>query len=300
MTLYGGRLGVDCNNATSTTPAPSYTASDIRNCHDAVEFEGIMDALFMFSYAAGLLVAGSLGDRYNNRWVLFYSMCGSSLAYSLLGWSKLWHYERIWLYVAAWIANGLLQSATWPTIVAIMGHWFPAGTRGTVLGVWSANASLGNIVGDSISGWVQAYGWVWVFFVPGAMLFLGGIIMLLCVRPQPEDVGLKLQEEPETPVVPTASPALVLHNIPPEPGQPRLQPNTSTDDMVASLLVQEPRSSDSDSDSASSNDASALLPSAKKQKSTISCWRAVCLPNVLIYSLAYACIKASNYALFFW
>lgn len=34
------------------------------------------------------------------------------------------HIYNIYLYCSLWVLNGLLQSAVWPCVVAVMGNWF--------------------------------------------------------------------------------------------------------------------------------------------------------------------------------
>jgi len=45
------------------------------------------------------------------------------------------------------IINGFSQSAGYPGLVAIMGNWFGKDSRGILLGLWSINSNLGNILG---------------------------------------------------------------------------------------------------------------------------------------------------------
>ncbi len=67
---------------------------------------------------------------------------------------------------------GLYQSTGWPTVVAVVGNWFPkgksvhdvvsfadAGRRGLVLGVWNAHASIGNIVGAVLPAALLSTNW---------------------------------------------------------------------------------------------------------------------------------------------
>ena len=54
---------------------------------------------------------------------------------------------------------GLYQSTGWPTVVAIMGNWFPKGKRGLVMGVWNAHTSVGNILGTVIPGALLGLNW---------------------------------------------------------------------------------------------------------------------------------------------
>ncbi|XP_065911186.1 sugar phosphate exchanger 3-like [Dysidea avara] len=65
----------------------------------------------------------------------------------------------VYYYGVLWGLNGLLQSAGWPTTVAIMGNWFGQGSHGVIFGVWSANASVGNIIDTFLAASVLHYGY---------------------------------------------------------------------------------------------------------------------------------------------
>lgn len=105
----------------------------------------------------GLYLSGVIGDRVNLRYVLCFGLCGSAAVVSSLPavvlrgplrlscpepsvrlqefvfgtvteWLGLYN---VYLYCGLWVLNGLLQSAVWPCVVAVMGNWF--GKSGCVL-----------------------------------------------------------------------------------------------------------------------------------------------------------------------
>lgn len=53
------------------------------------------------------------------------------------------HIYNIYLYCGLWVLNGLLQSAVWPCVVAVMGNWF--GKTGCVTFLRRQNPRLSNI-----------------------------------------------------------------------------------------------------------------------------------------------------------
>ena len=69
------------------------------------------------------------------------------------------HFYNKWFYCGLWIVNGLLQSTGWPCVVAVMGNWFGKAGRGVVFGLWSACASVGNILGAFLASSVLQYGY---------------------------------------------------------------------------------------------------------------------------------------------
>jgi len=110
-----------------------------------------LDALFLFFYAVGLYFGGSIGDRYNPRYVLSIGMTAVSFCVIIFGLCGIANVRSLWVYATIWSVNGLLQSSGWPTNVGIMGSWFKFEDRGMKMGLWAGNASFGNIVGTGVA-----------------------------------------------------------------------------------------------------------------------------------------------------
>ena len=69
--------------------------------------------------------------------------------------------HEFWVFAAIWAINGFVQASGWPGNVAVMGKWFGSIrlcgvriARGAVMGLWSGNASTGNILGEQIVNFV--------------------------------------------------------------------------------------------------------------------------------------------------
>uniref|UniRef100_A0A672GTR0 Sugar phosphate exchanger 3 n=1 Tax=Salarias fasciatus TaxID=181472 RepID=A0A672GTR0_SALFA len=201
----------------------------------ATLFLGALDSIFLFSYAVGLYLSGVIGDRFNLRYVLCVGLCGSAAVEFVFGTLTEWlQLYNVYLYCVLWVLNGLLQSAVWPCVVAVMGNWFGKTGRGFVFGLWSACASVGNILGAFLASSVLKYGYEYAFLVTSVVQFAGGVVVFFGLLTSPKETGLS-PDEPE---------------------------------------AQSPRA--------------------------ISFCQAFCLPGVLPYSLAYACLKLVNYSFFFW
>ncbi len=140
--------------------------------------------------AKGLFISGILGDRFNLRLVLTLGMCSSAICVFMFGTVSEWAhtYNKAW-YVIFWLLNGFTQSTGWPTVVAIMGNWFGKEGRGLIFGVWSANASIGNILGALMAASVLDFGYEYAFLFTSTALFAGGIINYCGLVPSPKDVG---------------------------------------------------------------------------------------------------------------
>lgn len=241
---------------------------------EATLFLGALDSIFLFSYAVGLYLSGVIGDRVNLRYVLCFGLCGSATVEFVFGTVTEWlHLYNAYLYCGLWVLNGLLQSAVWPCVVAVMANWFGKAGRGFVFGLWSACASVGNILGAFLASMVLKYGYEYAFLVTSVVQFAGGVVVFFGLLTSPKEVGLSL--EPET----------VLGPVETDSDSHRPLMSDDEDDQVEVYAR---------SQSPGAPAATAAPPRA------ISFCQAFLLPGVLPYSLSYACLKLVNYAFFFW
>jgi OPA family sugar phosphate sensor protein UhpC-like MFS transporter len=87
--------------------------------------------------------------------------------------------------------NGLAQATGWPGCVGAVAEWLRPRERGFVMGVWSTNYVVGNIMVKSLGGWLLAYsGWRSAFFGCTAITIAIWALVLAWQRTDPEDVGL--------------------------------------------------------------------------------------------------------------
>lgn len=223
---------------------------------------GLLDGLFLFAYAVGLFVAGACGDNFPLVRVLLAGMWASGLvviAFGVLGFMDV---HALWAYAALWTVNGLVQATGWPANVAVMGNWFGRSERGAVLGLWSANASVGNIVGTAVAALLisvigASAGWKWSMVAAGGIIIIEGAAVLAWLVPHPTRLGF------------------------PDPNAV----SDTTDSEASGLLNSVKKAPDPvDVDA---------LPAI----SVLDAWR---IPGVLAYALSYACLKSANYACFFW
>ncbi|XP_062568619.1 sugar phosphate exchanger 3-like isoform X1 [Saccostrea cucullata] len=287
---------------------------------DAEPYLGILDAVFMISYAVGLYISGMIGDRFNMRLVLSFGMCSSAVTVFLFGVVFEWaHFYNKYVYVIVWILNGLLQSMGWPTVVAIMGNWFGKYSRGLVLGLWSACASVGNIIGAFLVSGVLDYGYDYAFLVTSSVLFAGGVVNFFGLVSTPKEVGLKLPDE-DTTIHPREYSVRVNGTDGDEPiNLPHVLCNQEhlieDDDTPTHGAVNRAESDEDDTEFSSQGMEVTKIVSAPLLKSTekaintsssedrpaaIDFCSALRLPGVALYALAYACLKLVNYSFFFW
>lgn len=108
---------------------------------------GALDTIFLSFYAIGLFITGPLGDRLNLRWFLSIGMIGSGGFCFLFGSASLFNMHSLVWFIMCNIMAGLFQATGWPSTVTLMTRWFGQGNRGTIMGIWNAQSSVGNIVG---------------------------------------------------------------------------------------------------------------------------------------------------------
>ncbi|TRY67973.1 hypothetical protein DNTS_006122 [Danionella cerebrum] len=235
----------------------------------ATLFLGALDSIFLFSYAVGLYISGVIGDRFNLRYVLSFGLCGSAVAEFIFGTLTEWlHFYNIYFYCFLWVINGLLQSTVWPCVVAVMGNWFGKSGRGFVFGLWSACASVGNILGAFLASSVLKYGYEYAFLVTSVVQFAGGVVVFFGLLISPKEIGLNGYSETG------------------------LRPVTRDSDSQRPLM-----SEDESSDEQQQQQEEDEVEHGPR---AIGFFQAFCLPGVLPYSLAYACLKLVNYSFFFW
>ena len=280
-TPYYGSYSANASSAECRTP---YDVWDKRHLFinprgGAEEFMGTLDACFMFAYGVGLFVSGFVADRNDLRLVLSIGMGLTSVTVFVFGcvfqWTQFYSKPA---YVAIWLLNGFLQSAGWPSVVAVMGNWFGKGSRGLVMGVWSACASVGNIIGALLVATVLDYGYDYAFLLTASVLLAGALFNFFGLVPSPLDVGLPMPKDG------SAESRAGSSSVQSKP----LLANVADDD-------------DDDDDYRGSPKSEPVIYCIQDTRpKAINFLTALILPGVIPYALCYAFLKLVNYSFFFW
>lgn len=160
----------------------------------ATEFLGALDTGFMITYSIGLYICGTLGDHYNPRRILALGMALSAISVFTFGFvTEVSHFYSAPLYAVLWISNGFFQSVGWPLEVCIMGNWFGKTARGAVIGAWSTNASVGNILATLIASWTVNIGYQYPFLIISTALFTYSIIIFFNLPSAPWEVKQQIE-----------------------------------------------------------------------------------------------------------
>ena len=172
------------NNATwATSGYPPF------NTDEGSVYLGTLDTTFLVAYAIGLFIAGPLGDRLNLRLFLGLGMVGSGVFLGLVGLMYYMGVHSVALFAATDFVAGLFQATGWPGCVVVMTRWFDRAHMGTVMGVWNAHSSVGNIVGKYVGAALQdTFGWQWAFLGVGLLVTGTGVVLLVFLKPGPTDV----------------------------------------------------------------------------------------------------------------
>ncbi|XP_041940286.1 glucose-6-phosphate exchanger SLC37A1 isoform X1 [Alosa sapidissima] len=149
---------------------------------------GAMDYSFLCAYAVGMYLSGIIGERLPIRLYLTVGMVTSGIFTCLFGFGYIYNIHSLGFYIFIQVANGLVQTTGWPSVVTCIGNWFGKGRRGLVMGVWNSHTSVGNILGSLIAGcWVSS-NWGLSFIVPGLIIIAMGIVCFFFLIEHPNDL----------------------------------------------------------------------------------------------------------------
>lgn len=163
--------------------------------HCTNSFLGSLDTTFMIVYAAGQYLSGYIGERFDAVAVFSLGLVLTGVSVLLFGSLHSWgvrcdnHNWEILFFYFLWIFNGLAQSLAFPTSVKVMGNWFDKGNTGFVFGLWSANSSIGNVIGTAIVNYVGDQSWgsiTWMFYFPSFVLFIVAVFLFAFVTEAPK------------------------------------------------------------------------------------------------------------------
>uniref|UniRef100_A0A672Z963 Solute carrier family 37 member 1 n=1 Tax=Sphaeramia orbicularis TaxID=375764 RepID=A0A672Z963_9TELE len=140
---------------------------------------GAMDYSFLCAYAVGMYLSGIIGERLPIRLYLTVGMLTSGLFTCLFGLGYVYNVHSLGFYVFVQVANGLVQTTGWPSVVTCIGNWFGKGRRGLIMGLWNSHTSVGNILGSLIAGYWVSSNWGLSFIVPGLIIAAMGVVCFL-------------------------------------------------------------------------------------------------------------------------
>lgn len=139
---------------------------------------GVIDTLYLATYACGLFASGYAGDRVGARRLIGYGLCASAVCCAAFG-----AMNTALGFGIAFCINGLAQSTGWPATTRAMAEWTTPRNRGTVMAFWSTCYQVGSIVATDAAAYaLRRSGWRAAFFGPAAWMLGVALLVLLFLR----------------------------------------------------------------------------------------------------------------------
>ncbi|XP_047276905.1 sugar phosphate exchanger 3 isoform X3 [Homo sapiens] len=222
---------------------------------------------------------GSLLSQFSHHHVVVFLL--TFFSYSLLHASRK-TFSNVKVSISEqWTPSAFNTSVELPVEIWSSNHLFPSAEKATLfLGTldtiflfsYAVGLFISGIVGDRLNlRWVLSFGMcssalVYAFLVTASVQFAGGIVIFFGLLVSPEEIGLSGIEAEE--------------NFEEDSHRPLINGGENEDEYEPNYSIQD--------------------DSSVAQVKAISFYQACCLPGVIPYSLAYACLKLVNYSFFFW
>ncbi|MEO3977689.1 MFS transporter [Streptomyces sp. CAU 1734] len=147
---------------------------------------------YAFAYAAGMITAGRLGDRYGHRRLFVIGTIAFAITSGLCGLAV--NPEQL---IVARLAQGLAGAVMVPPVLAIITAYFPDEKKGRAMAWYGVSAGLGSIAGQVLGGALIAadfagLGWRNIFLinVPIGLVIAIAAMKILPARKSASRVGL--------------------------------------------------------------------------------------------------------------
>jgi ACS family hexuronate transporter-like MFS transporter len=151
---------------------------------------GYITGAFQATYAAGLLGAGYLMDRFGTRKgyalsVTLWSL--AAMAHAAAGSALTFGIARAFL--------GLCESANFPACIKTIAEWFPKKERALATGIFNAGTNVGAIIAPLTVPWLAyQFGWQMAFILTGALGFVWLVFWLVMYRKPESHPGVSSSE----------------------------------------------------------------------------------------------------------
>jgi OPA family glycerol-3-phosphate transporter-like MFS transporter 1/2 len=289
---------------------------------------GLLDTLYLASYAVALFGAGHVADRSDLRVFLAIGLLGVGLGLSLWPIGFALDIHSIVYYAAANIFTGIMQATGWPAVVAVMSNWFAKGSRGCVMGVWNAHTSIGNVLGVVLAtsalkmgstSQTGVPGWVFAFAMPSIVTVLMSVLSYFALVPTPEEATARIDAADAAAGILTddATSVHALSASDAAAAEARILSDAELSDHTVSMAAvftstagyalpegaavaataHAPGAADSVADD---DGAAAAAAAGGKKKSGISFMTALLIPGVLEFSFVLFFTKLVAYTFLFW
>uniref|UniRef100_A0A3Q3XAB7 Major facilitator superfamily (MFS) profile domain-containing protein n=1 Tax=Mola mola TaxID=94237 RepID=A0A3Q3XAB7_MOLML len=242
---------------------------------------GAMDYSFLCAYAVGMYLSGIIGERLPIRLYLTAGMLTSGLFTCLFGLGYVYNIHSLGFYIFVQVANGLVQTTGWPSLVTCIGNWFGKGRRGLIMGLWNSHTSVGNILGSLIAGYWVSTNWGLSFIVPGLIIAAMGVVcFLFLIEPLSKNSTRWVSENEEGR----------------DDGRTRYLPPSHRKQRALALK----QSGSSSTDRVNAADSVPRRTSLSELQPPPTCCERLCVQGVVEFSLCLLFAKLVSYTFLFW
>ena len=141
---------------------------------------------FLAAYMLGQFINSFIGRKWGPRVLLLGGLGTSIIINIIFGFTNSYSTFMTFMFF-----NGLVQASGWPGSVGAVAQWLRRKERGTIMGFWSTNYLIGNIVVKMMGGFLlAAIGWEYAFWGCTLLAFFIWWGIFFWQRNKPEDVGL--------------------------------------------------------------------------------------------------------------
>ncbi|XP_075570367.1 glucose-6-phosphate exchanger SLC37A1 [Pelecanus crispus] len=264
---------------------------------------GALDYSFLCAYAIGMYLSGIIGERLPIRYYLTVGMLASGLFTAMFGLGYFYNIHNLWFYIMAQIANGLVQTTGWPSVVTCIGNWFGKGRRGLIMGIWNSHTSVGNILGSLIAAYWVSTCWGLSFVMPGVTIAVMGIVCFLFLIEHPKDISCSCTPSSHD-CKPSISTEFVVSSKTFLNGASRFRVQMTTLNAKETSKPQDPEMqhllTDCENGSVSLNCSTVVTGEGRHGTSAISFLGALQIPGVIEFSLCLLFAKLVSYTFLFW
>lgn len=160
---------------------PQYTKADL----------GLPMTWLSLTYGASKFFMGTVSDRSNPRWFLFFGLIFSAIIQIVCGVNKDLYTSLLPLIILQSL-NGWVQGMCWPPCGKTLVHWFSQKERGRAVSFWNVAHNVGGGLAPQIAllGVTVFHDWGAKFYANAAVAIVIAIGALFLLRDTPQSCGL--------------------------------------------------------------------------------------------------------------
>ncbi|MBF0207581.1 MAG: MFS transporter [Oligoflexia bacterium] len=161
---------------------------------------GLLGSTLYVTYAVGKWINGMLTDNVNIRIIQPLSLFLSGIFnIGLVFFANMDiknMYLLLYLLAFCWGLNGVFQSGGYAPCIKTLTYWFSNKERGFKWSIWFTSHQTGTWLATLLSGFLFIrWGWQSVFYIPGIIAIVVGILLVFTLRDRPTSIGLPNVEQ---------------------------------------------------------------------------------------------------------